>query len=48
MEIEEILFRAEGPERTAALGSWIQGLFADDEAAPVLVGGAAVELGGGL
>jgi hypothetical protein len=44
VEFDEILIRAEGPERTAALVSWIQGLFADGETAPILVGGAAVEL----
>lgn len=47
-EIDEILALDEGPVRTAALASWVQGLFDEDEA-PVLVGGAAVELytGGG-
>lgn len=34
----------EGPGRTAALVAWIQGLYEDDDATPVLVGGAAVEL----
>ena len=40
----EILSLEEGPGRTAALVAWLQGLFEDDDAAPVLVGGAAVEL----
>jgi hypothetical protein len=44
VEIEEVLKLDEGPERTAALAAWLQGLFTDDAAAPVLVGGAAVEL----
>ena len=33
-----------GPERTAALVAWFQGLFEDPSKAPVLVGGGAVEL----
>ncbi len=33
-----------GPERTAALVAWFQGLFEDRSEAPVLVGGGAVEL----
>lgn len=44
MNIDAILADGEGPGRTAALVEWIQSLFQDDEAAPVLVGGAAVEL----
>ena len=34
----------EGPERTAAIAAWVQGLFLGDEQVPVLVGGAAVEI----
>lgn len=44
MRFEEILALAEGPERKAALVSWIQGLYASADEAPILVGGAAVEL----
>lgn len=44
MTIDEILPLEEGPGRTAALVAWIQGLFEDDDATPILVGGAAVEL----
>jgi hypothetical protein len=44
MEIERILELEEGPERTAALAAWLQVQVEDDTAAPVLVGGAAVEL----
>jgi hypothetical protein len=32
------------PRRTAALAAWFQGLFGDPAEAPILVGGAAVEL----
>jgi hypothetical protein len=42
VKFEEILIQDEGPGRTAALVAWIQNLF--EGAAPVLVGGAAVEL----
>jgi hypothetical protein len=44
MDVQKILRLEEGPDRTAALVAWLQGLFEDDDAAPVLVGGAAVEL----
>lgn len=44
MKIERILVIDEGPTRTAALVGWLQSLFDDDGAVPVLVGGAAVEL----
>jgi hypothetical protein len=44
VRIAEILELPEGPARTAALVGWIQGLFSDKGSAPVLVGGAAVEL----
>jgi hypothetical protein len=44
VKIEKILTAEEGPGRTAALASWLQSLFEDEENAPVLVGGAAVEL----
>jgi hypothetical protein len=42
MEFEFICGMSEGPRRTARLAAWVQGLYPD--AAPVLVGGAAVEL----
>jgi hypothetical protein len=35
---------AEGPERTASIAAWLQALYPSLEEAPVLVGGAAVEL----
>lgn len=41
-EIDSLLRLPEGPERTAALAAWIQGLYAEHP--PVLVGGGAVEL----
>jgi len=44
MFIQEILAQDEGPDRTAALVSWLQGLFGDERNSPILVGGAAVEL----
>jgi hypothetical protein len=44
VKFEEVLELDEGPRRTAALVSWLQGLSEDEAAAPVLVGGAAVEL----
>lgn len=44
MEGEKILSLADGPAKTAALVAWIQGLSAQEEQTPVLVGGAAVEL----
>src|SRR5687768_5595809 len=34
----------EGPERTAALAAWFQGLYREERDKPVLVGGAALEL----
>ena len=37
MGIGEILVQPEGTERTAALVSWIQGLFEEKESSPVLV-----------
>jgi len=43
MDLEALLTAREGPNRTAALVAWIQGLFTPGDA-PVLVGGAAVEL----
>jgi hypothetical protein len=42
--IDEILLLEEGLGRRAALVAWLQGLFEDEDATPVLVGGAAVEL----
>jgi len=44
MVLDEILSLEEGPGRTAALVAWLQSLFQDEDATPVLVGGAAVEL----
>lgn len=41
-DLPQILSMPEGPVRTAALAEWLQGLYEDE--APVLVGGAAVEL----
>jgi len=41
---DEILSLEEGPGRTAALVAWLQILFEGEDATPVLVGGAAVEL----
>jgi hypothetical protein len=42
MKLSEALSRNAGPELTAAVAAWFQGLFDHDP--PVLVGGAAVEL----
>jgi hypothetical protein len=42
--IEKILEMGEGPERTAALAAWFQGLYREERDKPVLVGGAALEL----
>lgn len=42
--LKDILALSEGPVRTAALVSWLQGLYEPDESKPILVGGAAVEL----
>ena len=44
VKIEKILALDEGPARTAALVAWIQSLSDNQGDAPVLVGGAAVEL----
>ena len=44
MDFEQILALDEGPARTAALVTWLQSLFDDQETTPVVVGGAAVEL----
>jgi len=44
MILDEILSLEEGPGRTAALVAWLQSLFEGEDATPVLVGGAAVEL----
>jgi hypothetical protein len=44
MNLQTILGLDPGPERTAALVAWFQGLFQDRSEAPVLVGGGAVEL----
>jgi hypothetical protein len=49
MNIEDLLPLPDGPRKTAALVAWIQAFSEADDAVPVLVGGAAVELftGGG-
>ena len=44
MTFEDALSFPEGPERTAAIAAWVQGLFLGDEQVPVPVGGAAVEI----
>jgi hypothetical protein len=44
MRFEDALVVEPGPARTAALVAWLQGLFEEDGAVPILVGGAAVEL----
>ncbi len=44
MDLVRILTLDDGPARTAALIAWIQSLFPDRDTAPVVVGGAAVEL----
>lgn len=44
MRFDEILALEEGPSRTAAIVSWIQSLYESEDEAPILVGGAAVEL----
>ena len=44
MTSEEILSQPDGPDKTAALVAWVQGLYEDESSVPVLVGGAAVEL----
>jgi hypothetical protein len=49
VRLHDILSLPDGPEKTAALVAWLQGLYEDEASTPVLVGGAAVELftGGG-
>lgn len=44
MKIETIFLMKDGPERTAALASWVQHLYPEGSDPPVLVGGAAVVL----
>jgi len=44
MQLDEILSLPDGPQRTAATAAWVQGLFSEESQAPVLVGGAAVEI----
>ncbi len=44
MKLEDALSLPDSPQRTAAIVAWIQGLFAEGEQVPVLVGGAAVEI----
>lgn len=41
---ERVLDEAPGPDRTAAVAAWFQSLFRSIDEAPILVGGAAVEL----
>jgi hypothetical protein len=40
----QILSGSPGPQRTASLARWVQGLYRKEKDRPVLVGGAAVEL----
>lgn len=42
--LESILSLPDGFERTAALAAWFQGIYPPGSGAPVLVGGAAVEI----
>lgn len=42
--LAEALQGRSGPERLAAAAAWLQGLYRDESATPVLVGGSAVEL----
>jgi len=44
MSLLQALSLPEGPRRTAAIAAWVQGLFSGEGPAPVLVGGAAVEI----
>jgi len=44
MDFDEAIALPEGPERTAAVTAWVQAQFHEEERAPVLVGGAAVEI----
>ena len=44
MKFKETLSLPEGPQRTAAIAAWVQGLFTEEDLVPVLVGGAAVEI----
>ena len=44
MKLQDALSLPDGPQRTAAIVAWVQGLFAEGEQVPVLVGGAAVEI----
>lgn len=44
MRFARILKLKPGPRRTAELAAWLQALYPDGAASPVLVGGAAVEL----
>lgn len=44
MKFTDALSLSEGPQRTAAIAAWVQGLFSMENQVPVLVGGAAVEI----
>jgi hypothetical protein len=44
VSIEKILTLPDGPDKTASLVAWLQGLYGDDASIPVLVGGGAVEI----
>lgn len=44
MKLQDAFSLPDGPRRTAAIVAWTQGLFAEREQTPVLVGGAAVEI----
>ena len=42
--LEDATAKPDGPDRVAAIASWVQSLFSPGDAVPTLVGGAAVEL----
>ena len=44
MKFSDVMSLPEGPRRTAAIAAWVQSLFSRENRAPVLVGGAAVEI----
>jgi len=43
-QLRKMILSAAGSQKTAALAHWLQSLYPAEEAAPVLVGGSAVEL----
>jgi hypothetical protein len=44
LDLDTALGAPGGPKRTAALAAWLQSLYSSPDAAPILVGGGAVEL----